>query len=269
MDPSIVNLPYNNMNKLLQVCDVHTILNRYGVNIGQSEINVNIYRNAMVHRSYCCRKNENFLNGNVQCPDDCLPLQEESYERLEFLGDAVINLIVGKYLYERYPDENEGFLTKLRTKLVNGTMLATLCGYVELRPFIIISKQIDDNNGRNNIKIMEDVFEAFIGAIILDGNYDMAELWLTNFIESHIDFSELITANTNHKDVFLKHFQHAYTYLPKFFEISTENTWHGKTYTVCIKDKNNAIISTGKGNTKKHAENDAALAALQYFGIAV
>jgi len=63
--------------------------------------NINIYRRAFVHKSYCRRKNENFLNGNVNCPPDCLPLQEESNERLEFLGDAILNMVVGLYVFER------------------------------------------------------------------------------------------------------------------------------------------------------------------------
>jgi ribonuclease-3 len=261
-------LPYNVANALMSQSQVEKILKTYDVNIPIN--NINTFRNSMVHRSYCTRKNENFKNGNLQCPVNCLPLQEESNERLEFLGDAVINLVVGKYLYNRYPDENEGFLTKLRTKLVNGNMLATLCQYAELQPFIIISKQIEENNGRNNRKIMEDVFEAFIGSMILDLNsYEIAETWLISLLETHIDFSELITTNTNHKDAFLKFFQHSYSYIPKFFELNTEtmNGGLGKMYTVCIKDKNNAIISTGKGNSKKHAENDAAHNAMKYYGI--
>lgn len=266
-----VALPYNESNILINRDDVTQLLKKYNVT-NTGDIDINIYRTAMVHRSYCTRKNENFVNGNTQCPPNCFPLQEESNERLEFLGDAVINIIIGKYLFDRYPDENEGFLTKLRTKLVNGTMLAHLCELTGLQKFTMLSKQIETNNGRLNKKILEDIFEAFIGAMYLDYSnrstnaLSIAETWLISLIEDNLDFSELISTNTNHKDIFLKYYQHVHNYIPKFFEISMENVQNGKVYTVCIKDRNKAIISTGQGPSKKHAENDAAMNALRYFG---
>jgi ribonuclease III len=270
-DPTLT-LPYNENNILIDLQDVQRIISQYNKTTDLSSIDINIYRTSMVHRSYCTRKNENFVNGNVQCPVNCMPLQEESNERLEFLGDAVINIIIGKYLFDRYPDENEGFLTKLRTKLVNGTMLAHLCELVNFQRFLIISKQIEANNGRLNKKILEDAFEAFVGAMYLDfSNRDNNSLaivqeWIVNLIEENIDFSELISTNSNYKDVFLKYFQHTYNYVPKFFEISTDNVHNGKIYVVCIKDKHKAVISTGRGQSKKHAENDAAHNALKYYG---
>jgi ribonuclease-3 len=265
-----IELPYNHHNTLLESQFLLQVIHQYNVKIVVQDIN--IYRNAFVHKSYCTRKNENFTNGNLMCPVNCLPLQEESNERLEFLGDAIINIIIGKYLFKRYPDESEGFLTKMRTKLVNGTMLADLCKFANLPQFILISKQIEENQGRQNKKVLEDCFEAFIGAMYLDlesqdkNAINAVSDWLINLIECNIDFTDLIVKNTNYKDTFLKYFQHTYNYLPKFFELSTENTTSGKIYRIAIKDKNSAVISTGSGQSKKHAENDAALAALQYFG---
>ena len=105
-------LPYNPLNILVQKSDI--------LNLTKNFKDINLYRKAFVHKSYCTRKNENFLNGNINCPPGCLPLQEDSNERLEFLGDSILNMVVADYLFERYPDENEGFLTRMRTKLVNG-----------------------------------------------------------------------------------------------------------------------------------------------------
>lgn len=265
------DMPYNQLNRLLSTEVVSKILNRYGI---ENAINdINIYRKALVHRSYCTRKNENFINGNLQCPANCIPLQEESNERLEFLGDAIINMIIAKYLYDRFPDENEGFLTKLRTKLVNGNMLAELCKLLELQTFILISKQIEENCGRSNKKILEDCFEAFIGAMFLDfesdnqGGYIMVERWLIQFIEENVDFPDLMISNTNYKDTLLKYFQHNYNFIPRFFELSSHNTSTGKTYHVCVKDKNDVVISTGIGNSKKAAENDCAKNALVHYGV--
>lgn len=263
-------LPYNTLNILLDESSLETLLTQYNPKATFKDIN--IYRNAFVHKSYCTRKNENFANGNTQCPPNCLPLQEESNERLEFLGDAVLNLVIGSYLFTRYPDESEGFLTRMRTKLVNGTMLAELCKYANLQSFIIISKQIEENQGRLNKKILEDSFEAFLGAMYKDAAnlgqdpIDNVSTWVINLIEENLDFSELILANNNHKDTFLKYFQHLYNYLPKFYELSCDTLPHGKQYRMAIKDRQGAVLSTGVGMSKKEAENDAAFKALKYYG---
>jgi len=272
MDENQIELPYNSMNKIIQKADIIDIFQKFGLD-AQPEREY-IYQTSMVHKSYCTRKNENFEDGNIQCPPDCLPLQEESYERLEFLGDTVIATIVGNYLFDRFPErENEGFLTKIRTKLVNGIMLSHLCTFTSIPQFVIISKQIENNNGRLNKKIQEDVFEAFIGAMYKDfhlqsqGNptinpLALCETWLINLIEENVDFTKLILSNTNYKDQLLKHFQLTYNYNPVFYEINNETTPTGKRYDVCIKDNMEAIISTGSGSSKKQAENDAAYHAL-------
>ncbi len=247
--------------------DLLKILNEYGID--EQYRDINMYRKAFVHKSYCTRKNENFLNGNVNCPADCLPLQEESNERLEFFGDSILNMTVADYLFERYPDDNEGFLTRMRTKLVNGKMLAFLSEKVGLHKFVLISKQIEDNEGRKNLNILEDAFEAFIAAIYLDfghKGFEMARDWIVSVIESNLDFSELIKQNHNYKDQFLKYYQQNFSCMPKFFEMNvTENNTGGKIYTVCIKDNNDNILSIGKGNSKKEAENDAAKTALKQY----
>ena len=204
MSTEVEEFPYNNMNILIEEEQVNKILRDYGISF--KCYNVDIYRKAFVHKSYITRKNENFVTGNKNCPEDCLPLQEQSYERFEYLGDSVLSTTVANYLYQRYPDQNEGFLTKMRSKLVNGHMLGDLCRKVGLNKWVIISKQIEENNGRDNYKILEDIFEAFICAIFLDFNskqinlktfesgigFQIAEKWIINVLESKIDFAELI-----------------------------------------------------------------------------
>lgn len=260
-------LPYNSKNNLITNADVYNLLKSY--DITKEFRDINMYRKAFVHKSYCTRKNENFLNGNINCPDNCLPLQEESNERLEFFGDSILNMTVADYLFERYPDENEGFLTRMRTKLVNGKMLAFLSEKIGLSKYIILSKQIEENDGRKNLNILEDAFEAFIAALYLDfGNigFEVAKNWIINVIETHLDFSELIKQNNNYKDIFLKYYQQNFSCMPKFYEMNVDNTnINGKIYTICIKDNNNNILSIGKGNNKKEAENDAAKIALSHY----
>jgi ribonuclease-3 len=264
-------LPYNRNNVLLDKSMLDFLLKQFVPTYDFKDINV--FRNAFVHKSYCTRKNENFIDGNAHCPIDCIPLQEESQERLEFLGDAVLNLVIGDYLFQRYPDESEGFLTKLRTKFVNGTMLAELAGYAKFQKFIMISKQIEENNGRMNKKILEDTFEALLAAIFMDARdqglngLEIAHTWIINLIEEHIDFADLILQNKNYKDIFIKYAQHNFNYLPKFLELSTDNTNNSKIYRVAIKDNTGKVLSTGTGLNKKQAENDSALNALKYYGV--
>jgi len=269
-------LPYNSKNTIIDMNSLCEILSKYGVHMKPK--NINTYRTAMIHKSYCTRKNENILNGNDFCPSDCIPLQEVSNERLEFLGDSVLNLVVASYLYDRYETENEGFLTKMRTKLVNGGMLASLASIAELGKWVIISKQIEDNNGRENKKILEDCFEALIGAIYMDFNeqktktkcitedmnglgFQFAKTWIINFIEDNIDFCELLH-NQNYKDMLFKYFQNNFKKLPILQEISS----NPQEYTICVKDESGYTISVGKGETKKKAESEASKQALAHYG---
>lgn len=272
----IEEFPYNNKNILINENDVNKILRTFGIRF--KCLNINIYRQAFVHKSYITRKNENYVSGNVNCPDDCLPLQEESYERFEFLGDSVLSTTVANYLYERYPEQNEGFLTKMRSKLVNGHMLGDLCSKVGLNKWIIISKQIEENNGRNNYKILEDVFEAFICAIFIDFNkkkmnlknfesgigFQIAEKWIINILENKIDFAQLIKQNKNYKDKLIKYFQHNYMIQPTFCETNIEIINNKKLFTIIVK-KDNQVLGTGQSDTKKGAEQIASENALKYL----
>jgi ribonuclease-3 len=262
-------LPYNDKNCLINEEQLQRLLSNYGVT--RPFNNIDIYRKAFVHKSYCTRKNENFLSGNVHCPEGCLPLQEESQERLEFLGDSILGKVVAAYLFERYPDENEGFLTKMRTKLVNGRMLSHLSTIVGLKPYIMLSKQIEEGDGRQSVNILEDAFEAFIAAIYMDYETheskgdEMAKTWILTVIEDTLDFAELIRQNNNYKDTLLKYFQQNYNYVPRFYELKVNMVNGQKTYTICIKDNKDNIISVGKGMTKKEAENNAAKNALNEY----
>jgi ribonuclease III len=265
--PDPESTPYNPKNYLITEEDLTLLLSENGMTHPFN--NLNLYRMAFVHKSYCTRRNENFVNGNANCPDGCLGLQESSNERLEFLGDSVLNLIVAHYLYERFPDSEEGFLTKIRTRLVNGQMLAVLSEKIGLDRYVLISKQIEDNHGRKNLKILEDTFEAFLGALFLDFEVDgfgRATDFIVHILETNIDFSELITTNHNYKDMLLKYFQHSMNYLPRFYELSVDTRNNNKVYTICVKNMEGMVIATGTGSNKKQAENQAARNGLVYYG---
>jgi len=233
-------------------------------------------------------KNIDFDKSNVNCPADCLPLQDMSYERLEFLGDALIGMIVANYLYTRFPDQNEGFLSKIRTKIVNGRMLGYLSDKIGFPKFAIISKQVEETGGRNNFKIMEDIFEAFIGALFLDfqtdsdkvqlpnaikisaltgAGYFIVESFIIYIIENYIDFCELIRIKNNYKDMLVSYMMHNLQDVPKFYEVKVLMKDNVRIFTYCIKDRNNAIIATSTGSNKKEAENNAAKEALIYYNV--
>lgn len=278
-------LPYNPKNVLLQKEDLMKLFEANGMeNIKYN--NINLYRNAFVHRSYCTMKNADFEQGNERCPDGVLPLQEMSYERLEFLGDSILSVVVSRYLYERYPDQSEGFLSKIRTKIVNGKMLGFLASKIGFEKFLIISKQIEESGGRNNYKSLEDVFEAFIGALCIDfqtdndmvtlpkhikidplsgAGYYVAESWIINIIEKYIDFAELINIKTNYKDMLSKYMQHTLQDMPRFFEISVDIKSNKKIFTYCVRNKLNVVLGTSTGDSKRDAENNAAREALLYY----
>lgn len=279
-------MPFNSKNILLNYENLQDLFNNNGLNNIKCN-NINVYRNAFVHKSYCTMKNADFNSGNAKCPSDCLPLQEMSYERLEFLGDSILGMVVANYLYERFPDQNEGFLSKIRTKIVNGKMLGFLSDRIGFSKYAIISKQVEESNGRKNYKIMEDIFEAFIGAIYIDFQthndiielpkhiklepltgvgYYIVEKWIVYIIENYIDFSELIRKKTNYKDMLVNYMQHHLQDIPKFFEISITTKENIKIFTYCVKDRNNTSLASSTGNSKKEAENNVAKEALKYFG---
>ena len=259
--------PFNNNNILLDENNLNCFFTDHNINY---EIkNINLFRNAFVHKSYCCMKNKDFTTGNLSCPDDCLPLQEMPYERLEFLGDSILGYTVAKYMYIRYPDQTEGFLSKMRTKIVNGKMLGYLAENIGFSKYAIISKQIEDINGRTNYKIMEDIFEAFIGALFIDSNdITIVEKWIINVIQKHIDFVDLIMKNTNYKDSLISYMQNRYQDMPRFFETNvSHNNLSQKIFTYIVKDRNNNILGSANGTNKKEAENNCAYEALRYYGI--
>jgi len=287
MEIDIENQPYNNKNILLQRKDLDNLLNSNGL-LGLQIKNINLYRVAFVHKSYCTMKNADFDKSNANCPTGCLPLQDMSYERLEFLGDSLLGMIVTNYLYLRFPDQNEGFLSKIRTKIVNGRMLGYLSEKIGLPKFAIISKQVEESGGRNNYKIMEDIFEAFLGALYLDfqtdadevslpsnirvtpisgAGYYVVESWIIYIIENYIDFCELIRIKNNYKDMLVSHMLHYLQDVPQFKELNISIKDNVRVFTYCIKDKNGSIIATSTGSTKKEAENNASKSALLYYNV--
>ena len=266
---------YNNKNILFNKEDLEIIFKKYNIDNYLSDKNdINTYRKAFVHNSYCTRKNENFKEANEECPEGVLPLQEFSYERMEYLGDSLLNIATSHYLFERYPYEEEGFLARMKTKLVNGNMLAFLSEKSDFSNFMIISKQIEESEGRVTKSLLEDIFESFIGAMFLDFSkninknvaFEVVCKFIENVYETNIDFAELINRDNNYKDKLSKYFQHNFSSVPKFFEVNINIVNNKKEYTYCVKNNEDLIVGIGKEYSKKKAEQESARQALIYYG---
>ena len=279
----IVN-PYNFNNKLITEDDVKKILLAYDINHDINDLS--IYQKAFIHKSYS-KKNPLDIGEDVTIadkPEGALELFDYDNEVLEFLGDSVLGVIVAKYLFDRFPEEHEGFLTKMRSKLVRGEMLGSLAKMLNFGEFLIISRHIEDKcDGRNSESILEDSFEAFLGAMFLDFNetdnynlmdnfysgigYQICEKFIIHFIEDKVDFADLIRRNTNYKEQLMRFFKEKYEQLPRYGQISVEGTLNEKVYTMCVYDPEGNILETGVGPSKKKAEQIAAKNILIKEGI--
>lgn len=162
----------NPTNRLLTVEAIETIMKNNGLNLKVN--NIKVYQTAFIHRSYL--KTHHQETHDVKC----VPLQSTCNETYEFLGDTILNSVIGTYLYDRYRDQNEGFMTKTRTKMVRGTTLGELARRIGLNKWIIISQHVESEGGRENLRILEDLFEAFIAAIYLDnGSKVLSNQWFS------------------------------------------------------------------------------------------
>lgn len=175
----------NPVNKLLTVEAIETIMRNNGLNLKVN--NINVYQTAFIHRSY-------LKTHHPEAHDPkCVPLQPVCNETYEFLGDTILNSVIGTYLYDRYRDQNEGFMTKTRTKMVRGTTLGELAKRIGLNKWIVISQHVESEGGRDNLRILEDLFEAFIAAIYLDnGSKLLSNRWFDvqgRIAELHVEIS--------------------------------------------------------------------------------
>lgn len=260
------DLPFNTNNVLIPKSFIKEQLELYGVDSVITDKDYKGFLLATTHRSYCTFKNTTLQVANEKCPENCIPLQSSSMEKLEFLGDAILQAAVTIYLSDRYfedQDVEEDFVSRIRVEIVKGRALSNFAKTLGLDKYVIMSKQVEDKGGRTNFHILEDSFEAFLAAIFKAKGFEACRVWITNFLEENVDFSEL-AKNKNYKDIFVKAMNQKYGYNPQFFDIEKDNT---NLYHVNAKDPvNNVIMGFGKGETKKEAQHEASKMALnKYF----
>jgi ribonuclease-3 len=207
--------------------------------------NPSLLHQSLIHRSYL---NENRSLGLI------------SNERLEFLGDAVLELWTTQRLYIQFPELPEGDLTNLRSLIVCTKNLANIATNIKLGDFILLSRGEESHSGRNNQSILADTFESVIGSVYLDKGQSAVDKLLEKFLGEEINLISQQKIYKDPKSLFQEIAQSSRGLTPHYITISSSGPDHQKLFEVAahIGDE---LIATGKGNSKQKAEESAAIAA--------
>jgi ribonuclease III len=199
-------------------------------------------------------RHSSFVNENQE-----LDIQDN--ERLEFLGDAVLNLIVGHMLMHRYPDLKEGDLSKMRANLVNETQLASIARQMNLGSYLQLGKGEIQTEGWEKQSILADTFEAVIAAVYLDGGFDAVFRIIDGHFSFLLDTVVTSTANHDYKSQVQELVQMKQQKMPVYAVVHESGPDHNKTFRVQLRVGN--IQAEGEGKSKKAAEQNAARKGLE------
>ena len=183
-------------------------------------------------------------------------------ERLEFLGDAVLDLIVGEYLFDKFPKENEGLLSKIRASLVNEKGFAQLAHDIDLGKSIFMSPAEENNLGRSKPSLLSNAFEAIIGAIYLESGLKSASEIAVRLIESSYDTIDLNSLSKDFKTTLQELTQAEFGETPTYKMVKSFGPDHKKEFEIAIELQNRTIASA-IGRSKKEAQQKAAGIALK------
>jgi len=228
------------LNIEIRLSDVQSILSKYG--IPPKIFNIELYRRAFIHRSYTKRPEFENLQQNIKIvekPPDCLPLSTKSNERLEFLGDGILEAVTKYVLYRRFPKANEGFMTEKKIAIVKNEAIGKIALEMGLHKWLILSRNAEEKKTRTNLKKLGCLFESFIGALFLDFNkiivnddegwfqnmfvtgpgFQMAQKFIESVFEKHIDWVALIKNDDNYKNILQVKIQKEFKVTPHYLEI--------------------------------------------------
>jgi ribonuclease-3 len=207
--------------------------------------NKNLFIQALIHRSYLEDSAEHTVPN----------------ERLEFLGDAVLNLLVAEYLYTHFPEKNEGFLTKVRAKIVNRSALANAAENLDLADFIIIGKNLIQSFKNGSKTVLSDAFEAIVGAIYLDSGIKEVNKFINKYLIKPVTKEDDFLTDENYKSQLLEYAQSKKMDNPVYSVVSEDGPQHSRIFTIKV-TIDDIEFGRGQGKNKKSAEQDAAKAAM-------
>jgi len=265
------NYILNEKNVLITEKFINNIFSNYKINHKIKDLGT--FQKSMTHKSYLENQIINERTSKelaeiepIKTTENVIPLQLESYERLEYLGDAMIHVFLAQYLFLRYEKEDQGFLTVTRIKLEKGHTLSTLSRKLGFAKYAVISRNLENMETREkNDHIMEDLMESFIGAMSLEMSFQKCKSFFINLIESEIDMAELINTNDNYKDILMRHFQKLKWAVPQYIELKTDT--ENRIFIVVVKNPDGKIIGRGEGSTKAQSTQMAAHNALITLGV--
>lgn len=182
-------------------------------------------------------------------------------ERLEFLGDAVLELVISEYLYKSFPDYPEGKLTQMRHNVVNEKTLATMARQLKLGDYIRLGKGEISSGGMEKTSLLADALEALIGALFLDAGYEQAKLQVINLFRPILQAIEKgLLPMADFKTMLQEKCQSLMGKTPAYIIVSEHGLQHDKTFEAAV-ELNEQVIGRGSGKSKKEAEQAAARAA--------
>ncbi len=185
----------------------------------------------------------------------------ESYEQLEFIGDAVLDLVVSEIIFKKYPDAGEGLLTQLRSRLVNGGMLAQIGRNIRLMEYIELGDRVKNQGVEYSESVLADAFEALVGAVYQDHGYDICRDFVARLYHQFVNFDEMVSARDNYKSMLLEAAQAKKMPAPVYRIVQESGPGHEKVFEVEVRVNDN-VLGTGSGKNKKKAEQVAAQQAL-------
>ena len=240
--------PFNPRNHEISKTQVEHILKTYGV--PDKVHNFNLYKRAFIHKSYVKRPHlENKANNVtiVDKPSNCMPLRTKSNERLEFLGDGILECITKYYLYRRFPKGNEGFMTEKKIALVKNESIGRMVYEMGINKWYIMSKNAEEKKTRTNLKKLGCLFEAFLGALFLDFNkitirdddhwfenvfvtgprFKIAQIFVESIFEKHVNWTDLLENDDNYKNIFQVMIQKEFKTTPIYVEVAPHDDDEG------------------------------------------
>lgn len=213
--------------------------------IGYRFRNISVLQNALTHSSCANERWHDSLKSN---------------ERLEFLGDSILGMLVAEYLYRNFPDRPEGDLTRMRADMVCEKALARVAARIDLGRHLLLGKGEEQSGGRNRDSILADALESVIAACYLDGGMDAARAFVGSFVLTNVPVSKL--NNADYKTVLQEFVQQKRDQVLVYTMIGESGPDHDKQFRVEL-TLNGQVIGHGVGTSKKRAEQDAARVALE------